>query len=442
MKICKKITIAVAVIAALYLAGAVVLNTTALSYRMWVDVTGKLILTVLLPLMLLICASFAVWKKAAIYFVWIFAALFYIGITTLPETKVSGKILAVNEAVFLEENQITYYRPVAFLFREPLEITDKIQADYLSEKYHDVFLPIERNGETYYVGSVYPDIRVKLTEKGSGGWNDNYVQGVAVQLLQASYERLQLKRPYIIRQSGSSYREFFYLKLESEEDIPAFAKDASALISDLMEHTDFFDERRGVLYFYEGEEDMENVLESVLPFGKLSDWDYMAVDYYLDPESVEEVFREKYDEEVEMRKHMQEWGPESQQSITDPLETAAKQIYDAVLAQEGYSYEVCYNAKGNLYLNLGSREAGQEGDNSQTGTYRFTLVYDRTSKNGACELFVLYKEHYEKNGEGTESTIILNFYAVENATGKVVAGDKTAWAETSSKEYRELTGES
>lgn len=33
--------------------------------------------------------------------------------------------------------------------------------------------------------------------------------------------------------------------------------------------------------------------------------------------------------------------------------------------------------------------------------YRCTLVYDRLSKNGACELFVLYKQHYRETDTGT-----------------------------------------
>ena len=56
-------------------------------------------------------------------------------------------------------------------------------------------------------------------------------------------------------------------------------------------------------------------------------------------------------------------------------------MYDAVLAAEGYSYEVCY-AKGNLYIDLGSKVS----DKDDGKIYYYRLVYDRTSKNGACEL--------------------------------------------------------
>ena len=55
-------------------------------------------------------------------------------------------------------------------------------------------------------------------------------------------------------------------------------------------------------------------------------------------------------------------------------------------------------------------------------------MYDRPSRNGACEIFILQKTHYtEDNME--ESTIILDMYAVEKSTGKVVAGNKQSWGQ-------------
>ena len=68
--------------------------------------------------------------------------------------------------------------------------------------------------------------------------------------------------------------------------------------------------------------------------------------------------------------------------------------------------------------------------------YSYRLVYDRPSKNGACELLVLYR-----SVEGSDNEAIVDMYAVETATGKVVASGKKAWGDVGTKEYREMTGE-
>lgn len=136
------------------------------------------------------------------------------------------------------------------------------------------------------------------------------------------------------------------------------------------------------------------------------------------PETEQETERET---ELEM-----EQEPEA-----DYRETAARAVYDAVLLEEGFSYEVYYNAKGNLYIELGTKTSEEDGR-----TYSYSLVYDRPSKNGACELLVLYR-----TAEGSENEAIVDMYAVETVTGKVVASGRKAWSDVGTKEYREMTGE-
>lgn len=138
------------------------------------------------------------------------------------------------------------------------------------------------------------------------------------------------------------------------------------------------------------------------------------------PEIKQETERET---EQEME---QEPEPEA-----DYRETAARAVYDAVLLEEGFSYEVYYNAKGNLYIELGTKTSEEDGR-----TYSYSLVYDRPSKNGACELLVLYR-----TAEGSENEAIVDMYAVETASGKVVASGRKAWSDVGTKEYREITGE-
>lgn len=121
-------------------------------------------------------------------------------------------------------------------------------------------------------------------------------------------------------------------------------------------------------------------------------------------------------------------------------EGAFGQLYDMVFEPKGEVFTPCYNAKGNFYALLGEGEEELSGELQQT---RHTVVYDRLSKNGKCQLFVEYKDYMETNGKESyvTTTAILEFYAVEIETGVTVAAGKTSWEETGSKEYRELTGE-
>lgn len=118
-----------------------------------------------------------------------------------------------------------------------------------------------------------------------------------------------------------------------------------------------------------------------------------------------------------------------------PLLTQARNVY--IFMQErgdiqsmGDASEITAscNAKGNFYAVF---ESGEDEETS----WENRLVYDRTSRNGACELFV-----YEREETGKD-TKILGFYAVNKTTGEVISGEKTTWSEVGSKAYREATGE-
>ena len=84
-----------------------------------------------------------------------------------------------------------------------------------------------------------------------------------------------------------------------------------------------------------------------------------------------------------------------------------------MLQQQGFSFGVCYNAKGNFYLQLGEQEQAGK-------TYAYTLVYSRTSQNGKCEIFVLYRNPEENLS--TEAAQIVEFYAVRSEDLQVIAG--------------------
>lgn len=68
--------------------------------------------------------------------------------------------------------------------------------------------------------------------------------------------------------------------------------------------------------------------------------------------------------------------------------------------------------------------------------YQYLLVYDRISKNGSCKLFVLYRSSGDSSND-----VIVDMYAVEQETKKVIASGKRRWSDVGTKEYRKLTGE-
>lgn len=119
----------------------------------------------------------------------------------------------------------------------------------------------------------------------------------------------------------------------------------------------------------------------------------------------------------------------------DPLESQARAVYTYMkehgeITDDGDVSQVTasYNAKGNFYAIF---ESGEEDGNAWDNR----LVYDRTSKNGTCELFV-----YEREETGKD-TQLLGFYAVNKTTGEVISGEKTSWSEVGSEAYRKATGE-
>ncbi len=87
-----------------------------------------------------------------------------------------------------------------------------------------------------------------------------------------------------------------------------------------------------------------------------------------------------------------------------------------------------FTAKGTFYTIF-------ESDETDGKSYENRLVYDRTSANGECELFV-----YQRVSDSSD-TQLLGFYAVNKETNQVISADKTSWGGVSSDAYKEATGE-
>lgn len=75
------------------------------------------------------------------------------------------------------------------------------------------------------------------------------------------------------------------------------------------------------------------------------------------PEDAETVAKQAMEEQWLAEYYASE--TETAEDVQDPLEPYAQAVYDAVLQQQGFSFEVCYNAKGNFYLQLGEQEQAE-----------------------------------------------------------------------------------
>lgn len=121
------------------------------------------------------------------------------------------------------------------------------------------------------------------------------------------------------------------------------------------------------------------------------------------------------------------------------VEGAFGAVYSEIFKPAGDTYECRYNAKGNWYIMLSPGSVVLDGETNPRDTIR-TLVYDRESKNGACNLIVYYEEIL--NEDGSEyTTAIRNTYAVKMSDGTVIPSGKHAWADVGNALYQEATGE-
>lgn len=461
MKTLKRITLITSIISVLYLAVCLILPHTQYSWRMWAGTSGKLLTALVLPLLCLLMAGVWLWKRnlhvvvkiifsvveAAAYGFWGFWVLVFLIFTIQEEKRLTPHLLVANESEFLGPAHYEYYYPAAFFFRIPGELTDEIKAEYLEEKYGP------------YV-EVFPELDIRVRRNGME-LEDNFTECVTAWLGEQGIADHRIERDFFISRSFEDAPGFLYLELEGEEDIEEFASMASGLIRFIMEQTDFFEENRGVLYFYCGEG--EDRITGNIPFGKLYQWDRLEPEYYLDEELVAERIRDEYEDELRFRerleadrKRIEEQLAEAETGDMDDalqeventdclsVEESAEIVYEAMLAGQGYVHTPCYNAKGNFYLDLGEHPTAKAEEEAGTGYDRYTLVYDRRSKNGKCELFVLYREHYTEGQDGGRDltgTAILDIYAVEISTEKVISSGRTAWSDPGTPEYREMTGE-
>lgn len=464
MKAVKRTTLILVCISALYLAVSALLSFTDMAFRAWVQILGQLLVGIATPIMILVLALTVLNKNERVYQtvkticiivsvivcgLYIFLAMLFILLGSRDEQRLTGHLLVVDES-FLSEDNPVYYRPVAFFFRRQTAITNADLAEYLEEKYRRPFGVMEQEG---FEGIIYdlefPEIKVSVWPSGMS-FEDSYVEELTLVELLTVYRGVEMEREYhIVEVNG---REYLCLEADGYDDIPALSEDMVCLMAGVMSGgfsgsgnaAELYQQYKGTIYFTFDAE--EGYMGSVPFGGENGEWP-------IDVEAVARTAYRKYEDDrpaESLESYSDTGAGGAEESVSEPeaenesetglvsnfdpepdyRETAAKAVYDEELAGEGFSYEVCYNAKGNLYINLGSKTA-EDGK-----VYAYSLVYDRPSKNGACELLVLYR-----SVEGSDNEAIVDMYAVETATGKVVASGRKAWSDVGTKEYREMTGE-
>lgn len=466
MRIIKRITLIVIGISVLYLAVSAMLFFTELSFRTWVKTLGWVIVWLVTPGMILFLTLCYLYGNERVYKivrvvctaaavivggVYAFFVFFFILLGMQEERMLTRNLLVTNESIL--DTDPVYYRPEAFFFKRPGEITAADQVEYLEKKYKRAF-EISRSGNAFYDVAL-PEVQVAVVPDGMS-LADNYVEMVTLHSLLEVYRTVEMEREYHIVHIGmteTGNREYLCLEASGYDDIPALSEDILCLAAGALSGAfskseydvmDFFHEYRGKVYFSFNEE-TKGYTGSISFGGKDGEWP-------IDVETIVRATYSKYgnDGPKEAQELYQNTGedagvsedgetasePETENAPeperqSDYREEAAKIVYDAALAEEGFSYEVYYNAKGNLYIDLGTKVSDEDGK-----IYSYRLVYDRPSKNGACELLVLYR-----SVEGSDNEVIVDMYAVETATGKVVASGKKAWSDVGTKEYREMTGE-
>lgn len=379
------------------------------------------------------------------------------------EEIVAGNIIRETNNVWMEsEVYLTYYKS-NFIFKSRCLYNDidLIQA-ILEERYQEKFTirSAEDNmGVTTY--EVEPKdspqhVFHMLAEQKemSPQYIDNYSN---IRANRRAEEYIGDSSQWEIKAGENEVTKFISgleIVCQSKEEAKDCAAYVAGMIEYVLEDSFFKDHASSFCIVYNGEDDIPEKIE--FSFG-WTQYQNNAYDYYADDEKVYHDLLEKYatlreialqqeaesaekeqmKEIVQEEEAVEEWLPMmiDEEGMLTP-EGAYEKLYEEIFKPLGDEYTCTYNAKGNFYGVLG--EESETIDGAEISTMR-TVVYDRRSKNNKCQLFVYYKDYYDETGNN--KTAILNFYAVDMSTGKIIEGNKTAWEEVASKEYQEATGD-
>lgn len=373
-------------------------------------------------------------------FVTIFGLFFFWESSFEKEEQLAPNLMLSTKKILLDTNREGgYYEPINFLLKREYKLDDPLLVTTLMEVNY---------GEKF---EIYDSIEGKALESGLGYFYKVFSKSNPKQLFHVwvapqvmtvvmdDYEQVKARnlcmeyakdncpeRGVTIEDDDTFAIDAGKLKIacENSEEVKTCAEDIAGMLNYVREDA-FFRERKIRLSFYIIYDKEEFLFTPQYATGVKVDADYIHRQLISALDTYEE----------------EEWtappAPLIDENGNLTPEGAYEKLYETTFEPNGDKYECTYNAKGNFYAIL--EEGKETKDGNELNTKR-TVVYDRISKNEKCLLFVAYKEYRYENGN-EYTTAILNFYAVDIKTGEVFVGDKKAWSELPSAEYKEATGE-
>lgn len=479
-------------LALLYLAGGLILPHMGLEYRSWADGLGRCLCILALPLWGVGVVIWILWQRFREHTVgkWLVRlsggvavllclAWCYFGtlLSIFPageDHSLGGGLVSVAVESFPGPVRYAVYESVGPFFRRATSLTPERVAEYLTDRYKRPFYPIKEDRKTLYVDAGREALRTPV-EYMDGKLCDDYPQMLADYCLAEGHQALGLKWDSCIMETGEG-EEHFCLVLDEEKNIAAFGADVYRLMQYALGQEPLL--RKYEVYIYLSAREYQGAW-GIEGFGSARSWESLSTRQYKSDEakvvqavrwSVDSMRIQTHQARMAAREKIAQAAVGGTEILTFPERArgtgnagssqpapsstpaptqremveaeypgecqAAQAIWEAELKDSGYGYEPGANAKGNLVIWLGRLPADNlQSDREESDYY---LTYDRESGNGNCYLFVLSEV---PEGNGPNDAYLREFYACEKGTLKVVAGNKTAWAQVGCAEYREITGE-
>lgn len=415
----------------------------------------------------------------------LFFQVLFFSSTYESEKRIGALLVGTRNDNILDSTILTKYYDAFNFFTKTVSSDDAfIIQTLMEERYQESFVIRqieEKEGYTSATGAFegLPEIEVHVVKSGSshGAYQDDATMARVWMYLENYSESNGLGSRIMAEYSEGLLTDIKIYCAYEEWELCA-EQAAGAIASILEDHYFAQGEHRSFITVVCGEQ--ENYYNTLrLGFGGEDQYG-TAGRYYADENNVYQVFYETFYENIHAydsdaaaegmlpKTEPEEEGTEKEsteeESTVDESKTAVQdekaaveggnlttpegafaKLYETIFAakpedagQGGYIPN--YNAKGNFYVLLEQGEKELDGELMQTA---HTVVYDRLSANGKCQLFVEYLDYMQGNGteRSVYSTQILEFYAVNMMTGEVVAANKTAWDQVAVSEYREMTGE-
>ena len=395
---------------------------------------------------------------AVLFLLWCYFCFLGMVFGMQEERRLFGGYVAVNRAPALSETQYEICRSKGLFFREKADWDSAFEIEYLERKYGQDFVEVPFDRETMYfyddceggmphgstvtVNASHRNLPVHVVLAG-GELDDNYIDLLTGWYLMKGCEEIEIDRLYRIEGDGT-----LRLYFAEGEDVGKIALDMRKLMRYALQD-EIFKEYAGTIQLSpEGGEAYECIYIS---FGQVKNEAGMEYGYENNTDLLEMYIELCYENILNNRKERQriEGGLEDREEETaeeedideeehveSVYEMQARLIYEEIRTQEDVGeFNVEYNAKGAEYYSLG-----------EDGSYSYTLVYDRDSRNGACSLYVLYRSPYD-GASGTyypytdTMTQIMDIYAVEKETLEIIPSGRKTWSDPGNSEYREAVGE-